>query len=52
MGKMTLVISDELEERFREAIFKVKGMRRGNIQSAIEEAIELWIKEKSKQRGE
>lgn len=45
MGKVTLVLDDELEQRFREAIFKSKGMKRGNIQSAIEEAIDCWIKE-------
>lgn len=50
MGKLTLVINDELEERFRKAIFEVKGMKRGNIQSAIEEAIELWIKKKTKEK--
>jgi hypothetical protein len=52
MGKVTLVLNDKLEERFREAIFKSKGMRRGNIQSAIEEAVELWIqKQQSKVKG-
>lgn len=46
MGKVTLVLNDELEQKFRDAIYKSKGMKRGNIQSAIEEAIECWIKEK------
>jgi hypothetical protein len=49
MGKVTLVLDDKLEERFREAIFKSKGMRRGNIQAAIEEAVECWI-DKQKER--
>ena len=49
MGKVTLVLDDKLEERFRDAIYKSKGMRRGNIQAAIEEAVELWI-EKQKTR--
>ncbi len=48
MTKMTLVLNDELEMRFREAIYKSKGVKRGNIQAAIEEAIEMWIKEKTK----
>jgi len=51
MAKMTLVISDELEKRFRETVFKVKGMKKGNIQFCVEEALEAWIKEKNKQRG-
>ena len=48
MGKVTLVLDDKREEKFREAIFKTKGMRRGNIQASIEEAIDLWIE---KQEG-
>jgi hypothetical protein len=51
MGKVTLVLKDDLEERFREAIYKSKGMKRGNIQMAIEEAIEMWIKEMSKKES-
>ena len=43
--KLTVLIKDELDERFREAVFKSKGMHRGNITEAVEEAIELWIRE-------
>jgi hypothetical protein len=46
MGKITLTLDDVLEERFREEIFKRLGMKKGNIQAAIEEAIETWIKAK------
>jgi hypothetical protein len=46
MPKMTVEIDDKLEERFKEAIFKDKGMKRGNIHDAVEEAIELWIEQK------
>jgi metal-responsive CopG/Arc/MetJ family transcriptional regulator len=45
MGKVTLVLDDKLEERFREAIFKSKGMRRGNMSEAFQEAIETWIRD-------
>ena len=48
MAKVTLVLNDELELKFRDAIYKTKGMKRGNIQSSIEEAIEMWIREKTK----
>lgn len=51
MGKkLTVLIEDDLDERFREAVFKSKGMHRGNITEAIEEAIELWIREQTKEK--
>jgi len=45
MGKirMTIDISDELDEQFREAVFNRFGMKRGNLAMAIEEAIKEWI---------
>jgi len=46
MGKMNVVLKDDLEERFRRAVFERKGMKKGNISEALEEAIELWINEK------
>jgi len=46
LGKLTLTIQDELEKRFREEVFKRLGMKKGNIQTAIEEAIEIWIRSK------
>jgi hypothetical protein len=39
-----LTIDDNLEKRFREEVFKRFGMKKGNIQVAIEEAIETWIR--------
>jgi hypothetical protein len=44
--KLTVLINDELDTKFREAVFKKKGMHKGNIVEAVEEALELWIKEK------
>jgi len=46
MGKLTLTLNDKLEKRFRDEIYKRFGMKKGNMQTAIEEAIELWIKGK------
>ena len=43
--KLTVLIDDKLDESFRETVFKKKGMHKGNITEAIEEAIELWIEE-------
>jgi hypothetical protein len=46
MGKINISIDDNLERRFREEIFKRLGMKKGNIQHAIEEAMEIWIRSK------
>jgi hypothetical protein len=43
MGKMNVVISDELEGRFRKAVGYYMGLKKGNISKALEEALELWI---------
>ena len=51
MSRINLVLSDELEAKFREEVFHRFGMKKGNIQKAIEEAIEEWIaKEKERRR--
>jgi hypothetical protein len=44
MGKMNIVIDDKLEEQFRRTVFQKKGMKKGNISEAIQEALLLWIK--------
>jgi len=46
MGKLNLVISDKLDEKFRSEVAKRLGMRKGNLTKAIEEAIDLWLKTK------
>ena len=43
MGKMNVVLSDEVEVKFRKTVFERKGMKKGNISDALEEAIEQWI---------
>jgi phage gp36-like protein len=47
MGKMNTVISDNIERRFRDTVAKYKGLWKGNISIAVEEAIEMWIREMS-----
>jgi hypothetical protein len=51
MAKITVLIKDELDEKFREAVFKTKGMHRGNITEAIEEALNMWIAEQTRIEG-
>ncbi len=41
---MNIVLSKKTEEDFRKAVFQTKGMKKGNISEAIEEAIGDWIR--------
>lgn len=50
MGKINIVLKDELEERFRRAVFESKGMKKGNISEAMEEALNLWIEQQKKKK--
>ena len=52
MGRIDVILPDELEKDFREEVFKEKGMKRGNITAAIVDAIELWIKMNQKKRSD
>ena len=52
MGKMNVAIDDNLETRFRKAVFEKKGMKKGNISEALEEAIESWILQQVKKKRE
>ncbi|PWU82717.1 MAG: hypothetical protein DLM72_00425 [Candidatus Nitrosopolaris wilkensis] len=46
MGRIDLNIHDELETKFRDAVYKTMGMKRGNLTTALEEAIMVWLKSK------
>jgi len=43
VGRLVLTIPEELEQRFREAVYKRFGMKKGNITKAVVEALESWI---------
>ena len=47
MGQMTFIIDDNLDQRFRESLSKKFGYRKGNMQKAFEESLELFIKKNS-----
>lgn len=52
MGRLDVVISDELEDQFRQEVAKEKGMKKGNLSKSIAEAIEIWIESNQKKRSE
>lgn len=46
MGRIILTIDENLENEFRKEIAARLGMKKGNIQIAAQEAIQLWIAQK------
>ncbi|MEM3160836.1 MAG: hypothetical protein QXJ74_08640 [Nitrososphaera sp.] len=50
MGKINIVLKDDTEEKFRKVVFERKGMKKGNISEALEEAIDLWMKAGSEKK--
>lgn len=51
MGRINFVIPDEIEDKFRQEVYKSKGMKKGNISKAIKEAILLWMNTEQKKRS-
>ena len=43
MGKLNIKIRRDVDTKFREEVFKRKGMKKGNLTEAVEEAMLLWI---------
>lgn len=43
MARMNFVLDDKLDEEFRKAVSERLGMKKGNIQIAVEEALRDWI---------
>ncbi len=52
MGRMQIVLTDELEQEFRAELSKAMGFKKGNISTAIEEAIRLWINKNKTKRSD
>jgi len=48
VGRLLVVIDDELEEEFRKAVARIYGFKKGALSKAIEEAIRLWLKKYSR----
>ena len=43
MGKIYVVLSDEIERRLRVAVVKRLGGKKGDLSGAIEDAVEDWL---------
>jgi len=52
MGKLNIKIKDKIDSKFRKEVFKRKGMKKGNLTQAVEEAMLLWIGSKAVENEE
>lgn len=41
--RMDVYLSEDQEKLFKEHVFKRKGMKKGNLSEAVQEAIMMWI---------
>ena len=48
MGRIDVILGDDLEKEFRMAVAKELGMKKGNLTVAIEDAIRQWVEAKRK----
>lgn len=49
---MIFTLDNDLDEKFRKTIAAVKGLHRGVIQEALEEAVQEWIKQQRRKNEE
>ena len=49
MGRIDAIIPDELESKFKIKIIQKFGGKKGDLQKAVGEAIELWVTECSRE---
>lgn len=52
MGKINVVVDDKVEKKFRDTVFKRKGMKKGNLTEAVEEAMLLWTTSEAGEKKE
>jgi len=48
MGRIDIILPDELEQKFRTEVAKQLGMKRGNLTLAVQEAVKSWIETRRK----
>ena len=49
MGRINVNIEDSIESKFLKEVFNQKGMKKGNLTQAIEEAMLLWVEQNEDQ---
>jgi len=49
-SRLDLTIDPELDKQFRDMVYKKFGMKKGNLRTALEEAIRLWLSNENRGR--
>lgn len=47
--RLQIVLDEDLDRRFRQAILQDRGLKKGDISDVFAEAVELWIREQKAQ---
>ena len=50
MARMNIIVNDDIESEFRKAVANHLGLKKGNLQLAIQEAMLLWIEKNNKKQ--
>jgi hypothetical protein len=48
VGRVDVILKDDLEKEFRMQVAKSLGMKKGNLTVAIEEAVKKWVEAERK----
>ena len=51
MGRITAILSDDLEKELRLKALEVFGGKKGDLSRAVEEAIRTWISQEKKSKA-
>ena len=47
MGRITAILSDELEKELRLKALEIFGGKKGDLSRAVEEAVKTWVNQKT-----
>ena len=47
MARITITLNDDLDKKLRETVAHTIGFKKGNLQVAIEEALDQWIEQQA-----
>jgi hypothetical protein len=52
MGRINVKVEEDVDRRFRREVFRRKGMKKGNLTDALEEAMIMWVNASPPERAD